>query len=129
MKVLPRQSCISVVLTSRSLQLALLQDHISTLYPTRPTPFTSFHDVVEKLVPYHIWQIHDEELAGSGKEQQSVLDAREEKGEFRDALSCWSPLAGLPDYEHWSSLSMENDKYGTSADIQRLAQPKISFAA
>ena len=46
-------------------QLALLQDQQSTLFPDPPTAFTSYEDVVQRLVPYHIWQTYDEELDGS----------------------------------------------------------------
>ena len=57
----------SRALTNRY-QLALLQDHLSTLYPSPPTGFRSFKDVVDRLLPWHIWQIPDEELEGSRSE-------------------------------------------------------------
>ncbi|ORX39310.1 hypothetical protein BD324DRAFT_619223 [Kockovaella imperatae] len=68
-----------------SYQLALLQDQQATLFPSAPTAFTSYHDVVDRLIPYHIWQIPDEELDGgdpstSAKDKQRVqrdiFDAR-----------------------------------------------------
>lgn len=61
--------------------LALLQDQATTLYPPRPKAFTSFDDVMNNLVPYHIWQIHDEELAGGKNEDPAGVAAREKAGE------------------------------------------------
>ena len=52
--------------------MALLLDQQSTLFPDPPIAFTSFSDVVERLLPYHIWQIHDEELEyNNGKAQET----------------------------------------------------------
>ncbi|CAD6590091.1 MAG: hypothetical protein TREMPRED_005618 [Tremellales sp. Tagirdzhanova-0007] len=53
--------------TATSLHLALLQDQQITLFPPPPTAFSSIADVVDRLLPYHIWQIHDEELEGEKK--------------------------------------------------------------
>ena len=66
-----------------------MQDHLSTLYPPKPAPFTSFKDVVDQLVPYHIWQIHDEEVVGSGKEKPNAVKGREEKGELISDDQAW----------------------------------------
>ena len=49
------------------MHLALLQDQQITLFPPPPTAFSSIADVVDRLLPYHIWQIHDEELEGEKK--------------------------------------------------------------
>ncbi|EIW65824.1 hypothetical protein TREMEDRAFT_66193 [Tremella mesenterica DSM 1558] len=47
---------------STSLNLALLLDQQSTLFPEPPTKFISGEDVVQRLLPWHVWQIVDEEL-------------------------------------------------------------------
>ena len=43
----------------------MLQDQQSTLFPGPPTAFDSYDDVIQRLLPYHIWQMYDEELDGS----------------------------------------------------------------
>ncbi|TYJ52056.1 hypothetical protein B9479_007357 [Cryptococcus floricola] len=45
-----------------SLHLAVELDQDATLNPPPPTRFTSVEDAVQRLLPYHIWQVHDEEL-------------------------------------------------------------------
>jgi hypothetical protein len=52
-------------------------DQQSTLYPSAPTPFTSYSDVVDRLLPYHVWQIHDEELD---------LDRGDEKAKHKERM-------------------------------------------
>lgn len=52
-------------------------DQQSTLYPPAPSPFTSYGDVVDRLLPYHIWQIHDEELD---------LDRGDEKAKHKERM-------------------------------------------
>ncbi|WVW79517.1 hypothetical protein I302_101486 [Kwoniella bestiolae CBS 10118] len=64
-----------------SLHLALLLDQTSTLYPLSPTRFRSYEEVVDRLLPYHVWQIHDEELNGrippsKEREMREVEEAR-----------------------------------------------------
>lgn len=44
--------------------LALALDQHATLFPDPPTRFTSYSDAVDRLLPWHVWQIHDEELEG-----------------------------------------------------------------
>ncbi|GFZ47141.1 hypothetical protein JCM24511_04884 [Saitozyma sp. JCM 24511] len=60
-----------------ALHLALAMDQQSTLYPPAPSPFTSYGDVVDRLLPYHIWQIHDEELD---------LDRGDEKAKHKERM-------------------------------------------
>lgn len=62
-------------------QLSLALDQSFTLYPPAPTKFTSFKDVVDRLLPYHIWQIHDEELACFNRGEKRER-AREDWGMF-----------------------------------------------
>lgn len=64
--------------TTDKLHLSLLNDQLSTLYPNKESlsKFESREDLVERLIPWHIWQIPAEELlGGKGK-------GREERGEF-----------------------------------------------
>lgn len=37
-------------------------DQEATLYPPPPTAFSSYEDAVQRLLPYHVWQVYDEEL-------------------------------------------------------------------
>ncbi|OXM78204.1 hypothetical protein C364_04141 [Cryptococcus neoformans Bt63] len=67
---------------SLSLQLALAMDQEATLYPPPPTAFSSYEDAVQRLLPYHVWQVYDEELdtwekadvAKETKEAADILD-------------------------------------------------------
>jgi hypothetical protein len=68
--------------TTMGFHLALASDQVSTLFPEKPSAFTSYEDVVGKLVPYHIWQICDEELDGQEGESQVKQKQREERGEY-----------------------------------------------
>ena len=47
------------------------------LYPAPPTAFSSYTDAVERLLPYHIYQIHDSEL--EGQERNVAAEARRER--------------------------------------------------
>ncbi|WWC98120.1 hypothetical protein V866_005011 [Kwoniella sp. B9012] len=63
-----------------NLNLALQLDQTSTLYPSPPTRFDSYGDMVDRLMPYHVWQIHNEELNGQlpkskEKELKEIQDA------------------------------------------------------
>jgi len=42
--------------------MALALDQHDTQFPAPPTRFTSFEDAVDRLLPYHVWQIPDEDL-------------------------------------------------------------------
>ncbi|KAK8844159.1 hypothetical protein IAR55_006953 [Kwoniella newhampshirensis] len=68
-----------------SLTLALLLDQTATLYPPQPTAFSSYEDAVDRLLPYHVWQIHDEELEGwkKGDEEAELKEAEELVGRIR----------------------------------------------
>jgi hypothetical protein len=68
--------------TTMGFHLALAQDQVSTLYPEQPSRFASYHDVVEKLVPYHIWQIGDEELDGQEGGSEVKRRLKVEQGEY-----------------------------------------------
>lgn len=68
--------------TTTAYQLALAQDQLTTLFPDPPTRFSSYEDMVRRLVPYHIWQTHDEELEGYEGESPGKRTAREARGEF-----------------------------------------------
>ncbi|WVQ81375.1 hypothetical protein IAT38_003499 [Cryptococcus sp. DSM 104549] len=68
-----------------NLQLALMMDQAATLYPPPPTAFTSFEDAVERLLPYHVWQVHDEELDNWEKAdvEKEMKEAQELAGKVR----------------------------------------------
>ncbi|WWC91050.1 uncharacterized protein L201_005991 [Kwoniella dendrophila CBS 6074] len=57
-----------------NLHLALLLDQTSTLYPEPiPKKFNTYEDVVDNLLPWHVWQIHDEELEGQNQSKQQEI--------------------------------------------------------
>lgn len=65
--------------------MAMLQDQVDVLYPAPPTAFTSYTDAVERLLPYHIYQIHESEL--EGQEGNSGAEAkRKQRGESRSFI-------------------------------------------
>lgn len=41
----------------------ILQDHQAVLYPNYQTPFASAHDVIARLLPWHVWQVPDDIIA------------------------------------------------------------------
>ena len=58
------------------------------MFPSRPKPFTSPVDVVDKLLPYHVWQIHDSELQGQPLSPKSEAE-RDDRGGCLGYLPCW----------------------------------------
>jgi hypothetical protein len=70
-------------------------DQEATLYPAPPKRFSSHEDVVDRLLPYHIWQIHDQELE-SGSEKDS---AREKKGVLSSLIDVHTAPTALADVQ------------------------------
>ncbi|OCF35717.1 hypothetical protein I316_02772 [Kwoniella heveanensis BCC8398] len=69
-----------------TLHTALMLDQYATLYPDPPTAFTSYEDVVDRLLPYHVWQIHDEELDGARYTKADELREMREAREMVDRI-------------------------------------------
>ncbi|KAL7421008.1 hypothetical protein Q5752_003892 [Cryptotrichosporon argae] len=67
-----------VLVSAGRYALALSLDQATTLYPPVPAAFASLDDAVDSLVPYHIWQIADEELDGSERKDEQERKAAEE---------------------------------------------------
>ncbi|KAI9636942.1 uncharacterized protein MKK02DRAFT_45649 [Dioszegia hungarica] len=61
---------------STELHLSLLLDQEEATNPS-PARFTSYEDMVNRLLPWHVWQIHDEELADGSKENAQAVEERE----------------------------------------------------
>lgn len=57
-------------ITTNSLGLALALDQHETLFPEQPNRFASYEEAFDRLLPYHVWQIHDEELAVPPTEEE-----------------------------------------------------------
>lgn len=59
--------------------MALLQDQIDVLYPAAPTAFTSAEDAIQRLLPYHIYQLWDAELDKTGHDEppESIAERRQ----------------------------------------------------
>jgi hypothetical protein len=49
---------------SSSYHMAMMQDQLDVLHPPTPTAFSSTQDALRRLLPYHIYQVHDSELEG-----------------------------------------------------------------
>ncbi|VDB95276.1 unnamed protein product [Peniophora sp. CBMAI 1063] len=93
----PRSYIPGIPLGQRDLELAngafnravgaLVADQRTAVDPDYETAFVDAHDVVRRLLPYHIFQLPVE--AGKGKRRASEADlAREELAETRFALEC-----------------------------------------
>ncbi|CAG8480836.1 3503_t:CDS:2 [Ambispora leptoticha] len=54
----------------------LAEDHRAVLYPDYKTPFSSFGDVLNRLLPYHIYQYADEELDSNKNTSTEEEDVR-----------------------------------------------------
>jgi hypothetical protein len=78
--------------TAVGFRLALAQDQVSTLFPEQPSRFKSYEDVVEKLVPYHIWQVCDEELDGQEGGSEIKRKQIEVRGTFCLSMRTCSPI-------------------------------------
>ncbi|WVQ93068.1 hypothetical protein IAU59_000132 [Kwoniella sp. CBS 9459] len=68
------------------LHTALMLDQYATLYPPPPTAFTSYEDVIDRLLPYHVWQIHDEELEGARYTEADELREMQEAKQMVDRI-------------------------------------------
>lgn len=77
--------------TTTAFHYALAQDQLATLFPEHPNEFTSYEDVVHRLVPYHIWQTCDEELEGYEGGDEKRRTAQKAKGQH---LTCRRVLVG-----------------------------------
>ena len=79
----------SALLRPSSFVACLAADHAAVLQPDVDTPFTDVADVVNRLLPYHIFQQPDEDLnpnrkRSKGKEKASRHKIRQEiEGEGR----------------------------------------------
>lgn len=73
--------------TTMGFHLALAQDQLSTLFPEQPSRFKSYEEVVEKLVPYHIWQVCDEELDGQEGGSEAKRKQKEVRGMFSSSMN------------------------------------------
>ncbi|KIL00698.1 hypothetical protein PAXRUDRAFT_821383 [Paxillus rubicundulus Ve08.2h10] len=79
-------------------------DHAAVLRPDVDTPFIDAADVVNRLLPYHVFQQPDEDMKlllnrkySKGKEKAERGEIREEIKETRIALSCHKRLKKLQD--------------------------------
>ncbi|KIJ61320.1 hypothetical protein HYDPIDRAFT_116082 [Hydnomerulius pinastri MD-312] len=90
--------------TAAGFAACLAADHAAVLYPDVDTPFMDAADVVNRLLPYHVFQQPDEDLKSlldrkrsKGKEKAKHDELREEIEETRFALSCHRRLKILQD--------------------------------
>ncbi|KAN0109262.1 Glioma tumor suppressor candidate region domain containing protein [Russula decolorans] len=70
----------------------LTTDHISALFPDVDSPFRGIEDVVDRLLPYHVFQHPREDLlkVGKGKQKATETDIlRSELQETKFALECF----------------------------------------
>ena len=84
----------SVLLCLSRFAACLAADHAAVLQPDVDAPFTDVADVVNRLLPYHVFQQPDEDLnsllnrkRSKGKERARRHDVRQEiegEGKFAD---------------------------------------------
>lgn len=84
----------SALLCLSSFAACLAADHAAVLQPDVDTPFTDVADVVNRLLPYHVFQQPDEDLnsllnrkRSKGKEKARHPEIRQEidgEGKFAD---------------------------------------------
>ena len=59
---------------SRRVASRLTADHISALFPDVDSPFRDIEDVVDRLLPYHVFQHPREDLLKAGKGKQKATE-------------------------------------------------------
>ncbi|KAJ7218007.1 hypothetical protein GGX14DRAFT_517407 [Mycena pura] len=74
--------------TAARVAARLAQDHAAVLNPDTETPFTDTIDVVNRLLPYHVFYQPKEDLDRKGKRKAND-DLRAEIAETRFALKCF----------------------------------------
>src|SRR5579863_8564943 len=75
-----------------SVAARLTADHISVLFPDVDTPFRDVEDVVDRLLPYHVFQHPREDLPKAGKGKRKATEEEILQNELAGA-PC-SSLAG-----------------------------------
>ncbi|KDQ13189.1 hypothetical protein BOTBODRAFT_33802 [Botryobasidium botryosum FD-172 SS1] len=89
--------------TASRVKAALAADHYSVLYPDTQTPFRDAADVVNRLLPYHVFQHPAEELDFSASGGSSCKGKEREPGIVREveettfALECFQRRQALQD--------------------------------
>jgi Conserved region of unknown function on GLTSCR protein len=68
----------------------LTADHISALFPDVDSPFRGIEDVVDRLLPYHVFQHPREDLlkVGKGKQKATETDILRSELEGAPVLPC-----------------------------------------
>lgn len=59
---------------SRRVASRLTTDHISALFPDVDSPFRDIEDVVDRLLPYHVFQHPGEDLLKAGKGKRKATE-------------------------------------------------------
>ncbi|KAI0267138.1 hypothetical protein BC834DRAFT_969159 [Gloeopeniophorella convolvens] len=83
---------------SSKVSARLISDHLSVLLPDVETPFRDTGDVVDRLLPYHVFQHPMEDLlkAGKGKARATETEIlQSELAETRFALECFKRRRAL----------------------------------
>ncbi|KAH7888746.1 hypothetical protein F5I97DRAFT_744870 [Phlebopus sp. FC_14] len=88
--------------TAAGFAACLAADQAAVLYPDMDTPFMDVADVVNRLLPYHVFQQPKEDLKSmphpyKGKEKAKLGEIRTEIEEARFALRCHKRLQKLHD--------------------------------
>ncbi|KAF9465071.1 hypothetical protein BDZ94DRAFT_1215472 [Collybia nuda] len=95
----------STAQTSERFVVQLAKDHASALYPDVDSPFSDTIDVINRLLPYHVYQQPKGDLQSlissrKGKEKASENDVRQEISETRFAIECFKRRAALQERFH-----------------------------
>lgn len=103
------QSKISYRVASR-----LTADHISALFPDVDSPFRDMEDIVDRLLPYHVFQHPEEDLLKAGKGKRKATETEILRSEVAGAPSSCRMLSLCPWWIqkrslHWSASSAEEN--------------------
>ncbi|KAI9437723.1 hypothetical protein H4582DRAFT_2151288 [Lactarius indigo] len=91
----------------------LTTDHVSVLFPDVNTPFQDVGDVVDRLLPYHVFQHPREDLVKANKGKRRATETeilQSELAETKFALECFKRRSALE--ERFQSARTKSGKAG-----------------
>jgi hypothetical protein len=100
---------------SRRVASRLTADHISALFPDVDSPFRDIEDVVDRLLPYHVFQHPREDLLKAGKGKQKATETEILRNEvagtpaLRAGCRVFCPQCIQKQSLRWSALSADEN--------------------
>ncbi|KAJ7579112.1 hypothetical protein C8J56DRAFT_834838 [Mycena floridula] len=83
--------------TAARVTARLAADHSAVLSPDTETPFSDLEDVVNRLLPYHVFQQPKDDLENIGKGKAKATEAQLEIHDTKFALQCFKRRQALED--------------------------------